>query len=156
QDAGKRDKGDLSVKTRIRLAGMVDEVGRLVARERSEVKAFLDLNGVTPDLDRELIELLGGHNPTSPYADQLARLDRLSGEDGFAAGHVTILDFTFVGEVSRTVVLAHDTSAYRAERGAPQYIDWRRPAAPGLTTARRESPSRGEAYEKLTCPSTKK
>src|SRR4029077_641265 len=135
------DNGDLSVQPRIRLARMIDEVRCLVGRERGEIESLLDLHGVTPDVLGELVQLLGDHDPTAPHADQLAGLDYLPGEYGFAAGHVTILDFTFIGEVRRRF-RAHEASACRAERCAPQYIDGRCAAAPGSTSAREESPSR--------------
>jgi hypothetical protein len=75
-----------------------------------------------PDFFRQLLQLFGRDDTSAPYGDELAGLDDLPGVDGLAASYITILDFTFVGKVSRTVILAHETSACRAERGAPQYM----------------------------------
>src|ERR1700674_3836448 len=143
------DDGDLPVKAGIRLATVVDEVRRLVGRERGEIESLLDLHRMAPDLRGQLVQLLGRDDPSAPHGNELARLDHVSSDDGIAAGHVTILDFTFVGEVSRRF-RAHETSAYRAERCAPQYIDERCPAAPGSKTAR-ENPRRANKSMRCCC-----
>src|SRR5690606_10050839 len=55
-------------------------------------------------------------------------------------------DFTFIGKVSRTVVLAHETSAYARRAGRLRSMVVRRcPAAPGVTSAR-EIPRRGRKH----------
>jgi hypothetical protein len=66
---------------------------------------------VAPDLLRQLVELIGRDDAPAPDGNKLALLDNVPSEDGFAASNVTILDFTFVGKVSRTMIVAHETSA---------------------------------------------
>src|SRR5512136_3107288 len=104
------DDGDLPGKTRIRIARVVDVVRRLVSRERGEVKPLLHLHGVTADVGGQIVELLGGYDASAPHSNDLAGLDEFSSNHGLATRHVTISDFTFIGEVSRRI-LAHETSA---------------------------------------------
>ena len=106
-------------------------------------RLFNELNYDTPVLQHFLSDSAHLVTAVAQRSNDLAGLNKLPSEYSLATGHVTISDFALFGEVSRRT-LAHETSACRAERGAPQYIDGRCPAAPGLTTARRESPSRGE------------
>src|SRR4051794_21504092 len=113
-DRPHRDDGDLPRKARIRVASVVDVVGKLVSGERGKIEAFLDLHGMPPDLRRQLFELLGGYEPPAPHGDNLAGLDQNPSEYGLAAGDITISDFAFIGEVSRCR-WAHETSA-RARR----------------------------------------
>src|SRR5688572_29882257 len=89
---------------------MVDVVRRFAVADRGEVELLLHLHCVHADFRGEPLQLLGGNNAAAPDADQLAGGDVLPGDDGLAACNVTISDFAFVGEVSRTV-LAHETSA---------------------------------------------
>src|SRR5687767_13687637 len=103
--------GDLPVETGIRLATVIDEVRRLIGREGGEIESLLDLHRVPPDLCGELVERLRRDDAAAPDGNKLAGLDKVPSVDGLAAGNVTILDFTFVGKVSRRSV-AHETSAY--------------------------------------------
>src|SRR5262245_58878380 len=151
----KSDNRDLPVETGIGFATVVDEVRRLVRRDRGEIESLLDLDRVPPDLFRELVERLDRDDAAAPDSNKLAGLDNVPSVDGLAAGNVTILDFTFVGKVSRSS-LAHETSAYARRAGRSAVRCKRCPAAPGLTSARETPPTRRGAYENQLCPSTKK
>ena len=78
----KSDNGDLPVETGIGFATVVDEVGRLVPRDRGEIESLLDLDRVPPDLFRELVERLGRDDATAPDANKLAGLDNVPSVDG--------------------------------------------------------------------------
>jgi hypothetical protein len=80
---------------------MVDEVRRLVRAERSEIESLLDLHRMAPDLGGKLVKLVRADDAPAPDGNEFALLDRIPSEDGPAAGHVTILDFAFIGKVSR-------------------------------------------------------
>src|SRR5262245_61257091 len=61
----KSDNRDLPVETGIGFATVVDEVRRLVRRDRGEIESLLDLDRVPPDLFRELVERLRSEEHTS-------------------------------------------------------------------------------------------
>ena len=149
------DDGDLSVEAGIRLARVIDVVRRLVRVQRGEIEALLDLRGVAADIVGEVVELLGGDQAPTPHSNDLAGLNELPSEYGLATGHVTISDFALFGEVSRRT-LAHETSAMARRAVRFAVYSWAVPSAPGSSSARKETPTRGEAYEKRIWASTKK
>src|SRR6188768_1398409 len=77
-DALHGDDGHLPVEPRLRLAGVIDEVGRLVGSERRKIESLLDLHGVPSYFGLEPVQLVG--------------LDHGPSVDGLAAGDVTILN----------------------------------------------------------------
>src|SRR4029450_8069752 len=70
----KSDNGDLPVETGIGFATVVDEVRRLVRRDRGKIESLLDLDRVPPDLFRELVERLGRDDAAAPDGNKLAGL----------------------------------------------------------------------------------
>src|SRR6478752_2709910 len=153
-DRNHGDDGDLSVEAGVRLARVIDVVRRLVRVQRGKIKALLDLRGVAADIVGEVVELLGGDQAPTPHSNNLAGLNKLPSEYGLATGHVTISDFALFGEVSRRT-LAHETSAMARRAVRFAVYSWAVPSAPGSSSARKETPTRGEAYEKRIWASTK-
>jgi hypothetical protein len=74
-NAVKSDNDDLPVETGIRFATVVDEVRRLVGRDRGEIESLLDLDRMLPDLVRELVERLGRDDAAAPDGNKLAGFD---------------------------------------------------------------------------------
>ena len=104
------DDGDLSSQTRIRAAAVIDEVRELVGGQRGEIEALVDLHRVAPDRGRQIVELGGADDASAPHGDELAGRNRFPSDNGLAAVHVTISDYTFFGEIGRRT-WAHETSA---------------------------------------------
>jgi hypothetical protein len=80
---------------------MIDIVRRLLGPDRREIETFLDLHRMAPDLGWKLVKLVRADDASAPNGNKLALLDHVPSKDGPAAGHVTILDFTLIGKVSR-------------------------------------------------------
>src|SRR5512134_3790591 len=68
-DPVQSDEGDLPVEAGIRVATVVDEVRRLVGRERGKIESLLDLHRVPPDRLGELVERLGRDDAAAPDAN---------------------------------------------------------------------------------------
>src|SRR6185436_18651386 len=124
-------------------------------RERGEIEPLLDLRGVMADVVRKVVQLNGRDQASTPHSNEFAGLNEFPSEYSLATGHVTISDFALFGEVSRRT-LAHETSAMARRAVRFAVYSWAVPSAPGSSSARKESPTRGEAYEKRLWASTKK